>query len=84
MLYVQMDHLLLHYPNASELWSMFHSMFGIPWVMPRGVMDILACWQGGLDQERINLEGNSAVFNAVSLVGGMIGALREGNDLCWI
>ena len=42
------NHLLLHCPVAGELWNMIFSLFGVPWVMPRGVVDLLYCWNGRL------------------------------------
>ena len=41
-----LNHLLLHCPVAWELWSMVLILFGISWVMPRGVGDLLSCWHG--------------------------------------
>jgi hypothetical protein len=38
------DHLLLHCKNAQFLWNAFFSRFGLAWVMPRGVVDLLHCW----------------------------------------
>ena len=38
------DHLLLHCPIAYEMWSMFFCLFGICWVMPQRVMDLLDSW----------------------------------------
>jgi hypothetical protein len=38
------DHLLLHCEVASNLWYAFFSCFGLAWVMPRRVVDLLACW----------------------------------------
>jgi hypothetical protein len=35
------DHLLLHYDVASALWSSLFSRFGLSWVMPRQVIDLL-------------------------------------------
>jgi hypothetical protein len=40
------NHLFLHCNVARDLWNMFFSLFGIPWIMPRGVMDLLSCWNG--------------------------------------
>ena len=40
------DHLLLHYPIASDLWSMILVLFGVSWVMPKFVVELLARWQG--------------------------------------
>ena len=37
-----MNHLLLHCPIAYELWSMVFSLFGIHWVMPYKVIELLA------------------------------------------
>ena len=38
------DHLLLHCPIAYEMWSMIFCLFGICWVMPQRVVDLLNCW----------------------------------------
>jgi hypothetical protein len=38
------DHLLLHCEVASTLWDAIFSCFGVAWVMPRCVVDLLACW----------------------------------------
>ena len=38
------DHLLLHCPMAFEMWSMIFCLFGICWVMPQRVVDLLDCW----------------------------------------
>jgi hypothetical protein len=38
------DHLLLHCEVASTLWDAIFSHFGVAWVMPRHVVDLLACW----------------------------------------
>ena len=40
------NHLLIHCSIATELWPMVFSLFGIHWVMPKTVVDLLACWQG--------------------------------------
>ena len=40
------DHILLHYSYAMVLWDIVFVMFGVQWVMPRRVVDLLACWQG--------------------------------------
>ncbi len=37
-------HLLLQCPIASDLWGLVFSMFGVDWVMPRDVMELLFCW----------------------------------------
>jgi hypothetical protein len=38
------DHILLHCDVASALWNNIFSRFGIFWVMPRSVLDLVACW----------------------------------------
>jgi hypothetical protein len=35
------DHLLLHCDAARELWSFMFSLFGVEWVMPQTVLDLL-------------------------------------------
>ena len=41
------DHLLLHCESGQFLWNGFFSRFGLAWVMPRGVGDLLHCWWSG-------------------------------------
>jgi hypothetical protein len=38
------DHLLLHCDVASALWSYLSSCFGMSWVMPKRIIDLLVCW----------------------------------------
>jgi hypothetical protein len=38
------DHLLLHCDVVSVVWNSLFSCFGVSWVMPRRVIDLLACW----------------------------------------
>ena len=38
------DHLLLFCPIALSLWMYMLRLFGINWVMPGSVMDLLFCW----------------------------------------
>jgi hypothetical protein len=40
------NHPLLHFPVAQELWNMVFVLFGVSWVMLRGVVELLASWQG--------------------------------------
>jgi hypothetical protein len=39
-----MDHILQHCDVASAMWNNIFSRFGISWVMPRSVLDLVACW----------------------------------------
>ena len=43
-----MDHLLIHCPFAFGLRSFVFSLFGISWVMPKQVVEFLACWLRGV------------------------------------
>jgi hypothetical protein len=54
------NHLLLHCPIAQDLWNLVFILFGISWVMPRGVEDLFACWSG----KRENSE-SGAIWKAV-------------------
>jgi hypothetical protein len=38
------DHLLLHCEVARDLWSYIFILFGIEWVMPRTVLELLTSW----------------------------------------
>ena len=46
------NHLLLHCPIAYELWPMVFCLFGIHWVMPYKVSELLASWQGKFGRHR--------------------------------
>jgi hypothetical protein len=48
------DHLLLHCDVAFALWYSIFSRFGLSWVMPRWVIDLLASWwSSGLSRSAI-------------------------------
>jgi hypothetical protein len=40
------DHLFLHCKIAIELWSVLLQLFGIDWVMPLRLSDLLGSWRG--------------------------------------
>ena len=46
------DHLLLCCPVSQELWNMVCSLFGVQWVMPCSVMELLACWSNKFNKLR--------------------------------
>ena len=46
------DHMFLHCKVARESWDTVLNLFGMNWVMPRRVVDLLTCWQGKLGQHR--------------------------------
>ena len=46
------DHLVLHYPIAYELWSMVFYLFGIHWVTLYKVIELSASWQGKFGRHR--------------------------------
>ena len=54
------NHLLLHCPIAQDLWNLVFILFGISWVMPRGVEELFECWSG----KRGNSE-SGAIWKAV-------------------
>ena len=54
------NHLLLHYTVAQELWSLIFALFGIAWVMPRGVVDLLSCWS-----DRFGKSEAGAIWKAI-------------------
>uniref|UniRef100_A0A2N9IL29 Reverse transcriptase zinc-binding domain-containing protein n=1 Tax=Fagus sylvatica TaxID=28930 RepID=A0A2N9IL29_FAGSY len=45
------NHLPMHCSVAQELWSMILNMFGVSWVMPRDVVDLLSCWSGKVGRD---------------------------------
>ncbi len=49
------NHLLLHCSVAQELWNMILNMFGVSWVMPRDVVDLLACWAGKVGKDEAGM-----------------------------
>jgi hypothetical protein len=55
----------LHCESAQFLWNAFFNRFGLAWVMPRGVMDLLHCWWSA---QCGGLENGSALYHVVSLV----------------
>jgi hypothetical protein len=46
------DHLLLHCTFAQAIWSLVFCLFGISWVMPARVVDLLSSWMGGFGKSR--------------------------------
>lgn len=38
---------------AFNLWSFVLSLFGISWVMPKPVVELLAGWHGGIERHRL-------------------------------
>ncbi|KAG7955905.1 hypothetical protein I3843_11G097600 [Carya illinoinensis] len=40
------DHLLLHCEVSRALWDEVFAKLGIAWVMPKIVVNLLACWKG--------------------------------------
>jgi hypothetical protein len=41
------DHLLLHCVITNALWNAFFAWFGLCWVMPCSVKELIACWWSG-------------------------------------
>jgi hypothetical protein len=40
------DHILLHYQVAKELWGRSSVLYGVEWVMPSRVVELLGSWRG--------------------------------------
>jgi hypothetical protein len=40
------NHLFLHCDVAQVVWSMVFSIFVVTWVIPEGVLELLAYWRG--------------------------------------
>ena len=52
-----MDHLLIFCPLAHSMWMHMIQLFGIDWVMPGSVADLLCCWHHWLGKN------NSFIWN---------------------
>jgi hypothetical protein len=64
-----LDHLLLHCDVVRDLRNMVFQMFGVEWVMPRLVVDLMACWKISVGRNDINI-----VWNAIpSFLSGSFG-----------
>ena len=46
------DHLFLHCLVAKDLWSMILGLFGVIFVMPKSVVELLASWQDWFGRHR--------------------------------
>ena len=49
------DHLLLFCPIAHSLWIYMLRLFGMEWVMPGSVVDLLFCWYHWLGKHSSNI-----------------------------
>ena len=47
------NHSFLHCSVARNMWNMVFSLFGVYWVMLRGVVELLASWSGKFSRHRI-------------------------------
>ena len=47
------DHLFIHCSLAKQLWDMFLTLFGVHWVMPQKLQDLIACWTGALGRRSL-------------------------------
>ena len=55
------DHLLLHCEMAYRLWNFVFRTFGLPWVIPRSILDLLFGWWNWLGKHL------SQIWNLVPL-----------------
>jgi hypothetical protein len=65
---------LLHCEVAYALWSAFFGRFGLSWVMPRRVFDLLACWWS------TGRRGSAAVWKMVPICFFFWCLWRERNN----
>jgi hypothetical protein len=49
------DHLLLHYSLAVDLWNFALRSFGIHWVLPGKVVDLLFRWRNWLEKHSLDI-----------------------------
>ena len=49
------NHLLLHCVVAQSLWSIMFCLFGVFWVMPYRVVDLMTSWMGSFHRDAIPL-----------------------------
>jgi hypothetical protein len=49
------DHLLLYCDVARDLWSVIFSLFGVLWMIPETVLNMLACWRGRRENQSVLL-----------------------------
>jgi hypothetical protein len=47
------DHLFIHCEVASEMWTVCLQLFGVIWVMPRRVSELMECWRGQLGNREV-------------------------------
>lgn len=80
------DHLLLLCPFALELWSMVFRLFGVYWVTPKSVFNLLAAWQGCFGNHR-----NGIIWKAIPHCvmwciwrRGMLEVLKILKETYWI
>ena len=45
-------HLMTHCPIASNLWYSILVLFGVSWMMPKSIVELLACWEGNFDHHQ--------------------------------
>jgi len=71
------DHLLLHCDVAQVVWCSFYSLFGVEWVMPKSVLNLLSGWGSLLGRGHI-----TRLWKQVPLCD-MWGLWRERNYRLW-
>ena len=58
---------------AQDLWSMVLCLFGIYWIMPKRVVDLLACWKGNCGrQQRSKVSTTRIMNNSTPMKANMI------------
>ena len=76
------NHSFLHCSVARKMWNMVFSLFGVYWVMLRGVVELLASWSGKFSRHRIQWFGTWSFVALCGVFGGrgMLGLLKGVKD----
>ena len=92
------NHILIHYIVAKVLWDMVFALFGVQWVFPKTVKEVLLSWRGpfvGIKRKKIWKSIPLYIFwtlwnerNRLAFRGGVIGIQKLKNSFvcnlwCW-
>uniref|UniRef100_A0A2N9J333 Reverse transcriptase zinc-binding domain-containing protein n=1 Tax=Fagus sylvatica TaxID=28930 RepID=A0A2N9J333_FAGSY len=77
------SHLLMHCSAAREVWLFIFNIFGIQWVMPSGVLDLLSCWGIAAIASGFGSCGTWSLFACFGVFGGreMLEVLRGWREI---
>ena len=78
------SHLLLDCSFARDLWNFIFSLFGLQWVMPKDVRDLLACWWDGKGSSKIKELWNSVPHCVFWCIWCERNSRRAKKETSWI